>query len=38
MGTFNFLNLVPQEGFIIQQFRTHAQVAFRRIISRATGD
>ena len=32
MGTFKFLNLVPQESFIIQQFRTQAQVAFKKII------
>ena len=24
IGTFKFLNLVPQESFIIQQFKTHA--------------
>ena len=28
-GDFQISELVPQEGFVIQQFRTHAQVAFR---------
>ena len=36
-GDFQISELVPHEGFVIQQFRTHAQVAFRRgILKRNT--